>query len=263
MIAYPQINPVIVEFGPLAIRWYGVMYLVGFVASYFLVQYQVMKKKLPVRTADIEDLYVHLILGLLIGARIGYVIFYDLGEYLHNPLEIAALWHGGMSFHGGLIGALLGGLVLSRKKKLDFWVMSDLVIVTAPIGLGLGRIGNFINGELYGRITDVPWGMVFPAGGPFPRHPSQIYEMLLEGVALFIIVWMLKEKPLNAGVVTAVFVMIYGFFRFIVEFYREPDPQLGFIFGPLTMGQILSAITICVGAMLFLYKNRRNVLREH
>lgn len=258
MLSYPHIDPVIVQIGPVAIRWYGVMYLLGFTASFFLVQYQIRKKKLPIRPADIEELYVHIILGLLIGARFGYIIFYDLGEYLNKPLEIFAVWHGGMSFHGGMAGALLGGLVLSWKKKLDYLVLSDLVIVTAPIGLGLGRIGNFINGELYGRVTTMPWGMVFPGGGPLPRHPSQIYEMLLEGAALFIIVWLLKDRRFKAGAITALFMMLYGLFRFIVEYFREPDPQLGFVFGPLTMGQLLSLLTICGGAALFLYKSWRS-----
>jgi phosphatidylglycerol:prolipoprotein diacylglycerol transferase len=201
------------------------MYVFGFLASYLLVRYQMKRKDFGVSKLEVENLYFYLILGLIIGARLGYVLFYDLKMYLADPLEIFAIWHGGMSFHGGLIGVLLVGILFSWKNKKSFWKIADLIIVTAPIGLGLGRIGNFINGELYGRVTQVPWGMVFPKGGPFLRHPSQLYESALEG----------------------------GVFRFFVEFFREPDPQLGFILGPLTMGQALSAFMIVGGIVLFFY----------
>jgi len=257
MIPYPKIDPVIIRIGPLAIRWYGLMYLLGFASSYLLVRYQVKKKELDISLKDIESLYSWLVIGLIVGARLGYVIFYDLKEYIRSPFEIFAVWHGGMSFHGGLIGTLLAGLLFCRKYRKSFWQLSDLIIVTAPIGLGLGRLGNFINGELYGRVTGLPWGMVFPSGGPLPRHPSQLYEFLLEGVLLFIILWRLKDKGLRRGSLTALFLIIYGSFRFFVEFFREPDVQLGYIAGVFTMGQVLSAAMILSGAGLLIYLNSR------
>jgi len=226
------------------------MYVLGFLASYLLVRYQMKRKDFGVSKLDVENLYFYLILGLIIGARLGYVLFYDLKMYLRDPLEIFAIWHGGMSFHGGLIGVLIVGILFSWKNKKPFWKIVDLFIVTAPIGLGLGRIGNFINGELYGRVTQVPWGMVFPKGGPLPRHPSQLYESALEGGVLFLILWLLKDKKLPDGGLFALFLSVYGIFRFFVELFREPDAQLGFILGPFTMGQMLSSFMIIGGIIL-------------
>jgi phosphatidylglycerol:prolipoprotein diacylglycerol transferase len=248
-----NIDPILIELGPIRVSWYGLMYVFGFFASYLLVRYQMKKKDFGVSKLEVENLYFYLILGLIIGARLGYVLFYDLKMYLKEPLEIFAVWHGGMSFHGGLIGVLLVGILFSWKNKKSFWKIADLFIVTAPIGLGLGRIGNFINGELYGRVTQGPWGMVFPKGGPLPRHPSQLYESALEGGLLFLILWFLKDKKLPAGGLLAIFLSLYGVFRFLIEFLREPDPQLGFILGPLTMGQALSSFMIVGGIVLFVY----------
>ena len=210
MIPYPRIDPDIIKFGPFAVRWYGVMYLIGFAVSYLLVRYQLRRKKISIRVEDIDSLYLFLLSGLVIGARLGYVIFYNLSSYMEHPLEIFAVWHGGMSFHGGLIGSVVAGVIFCRKYRVDFWQAADLIIVTAPIGLGLGRIGNFINGELYGRVTDVPWAMVFPSGGPLPRHPSELYEFLLEGVLLFSILWFLRNKNWKSGILTSLFLMLYG-----------------------------------------------------
>ena len=248
-----NIDPILIELGPIRVSWYGLMYVFGFFASYLLVRYQMKKRDFGVSKLEVENLYFYLILGLIIGARLGYVLFYDLKMYLKEPLEIFAVWHGGMSFHGGLIGVLLVGILFSWKNKKSFWKIADLFIVTAPIGLGLGRIGNFINGELYGRATQSPWGMIFPKGGPLPRHPSQLYESVLEGGFLFLILWFLKDKKLPAGGLLAVFLSLYGAFRFFVEFFREPDSQLGFILGPLTMGQALSSFMIVGGIVLFVY----------
>jgi phosphatidylglycerol:prolipoprotein diacylglycerol transferase len=252
-----NIDPILIELGPIRVSWYGLMYVFGFFVSYLLVRYQMKKKDFGVSKLEVENLYFYLILGLIIGARLGYVLFYDLKMYLKEPLEIFAVWHGGMSFHGGLIGVLLVGIFFSWKNRKSFWKIADLFIVTAPIGLGLGRIGNFINGELYGRVTQGPWGMVFPKGGPLPRHPSQLYESALEGGFLFLILWLLKDKKLPAGGLLAIFLSLYGAFRFLVEFLREPDPQLGFILGPLTMGQTLSAFMIVGGIVLFVYLRGR------
>jgi phosphatidylglycerol:prolipoprotein diacylglycerol transferase len=251
-----DIDPIMVDLGPIRVSWYGFMYVLGFLASYLLVRHQMKKKDFGISKLEVENLYFYLILGLIIGARLGYVLFYDLRMYLADPLEIFALWHGGMSFHGGLIGVLIVGIFFSWKNKKSFWKIADLIIVTVPIGLGLGRIGNFINGELYGRVTQVPWGMIFPKGGPLPRHPSQLYESGLEGGVLFLILWLLKDRKLPAGGLLAIFLSLYGAFRFFVEFFREPDVQVGFILGPFTMGQILCAFMIAGGIILFLHLKR-------
>lgn len=266
VIPYPHINPEIVRIGPVALRWYGMMYAAGFAASFLLVRHQIRKmdregkeekrQGAPFPQGFLDSLYTYLILGLVLGARLGYVLFYDLSTYLRNPAEIFAVWHGGMSFHGGMIGTILAGWLCCRKFKVDFWKTADIVIVTAPIGLGLGRLGNFINGELYGRVTNVPWAMVFPSGGPLPRHPSQLYELFLEGVFLFVVLWLLKDRPHRAGTVTASFLMLYGVVRTIAEFFREPDAQLGFIAGPFTMGQVLSAITFAAGVVLYILRRK-------
>ncbi len=248
-----HINPILIEIGPFRLSWYGLMYVFGFAASYLLVRYQMKRKDFGVSKLEIENLYFYLILGLVIGARLGYVLFYDLKMYLSDPLEIFAIWHGGMSFHGGLIGVLIVGIVFCWKNRKSFWKIADLIIVTVPIGLGLGRIGNFINGELYGRVTTVPWGMIFPKDESVPRHPSQLYESALEGGLLFLILWYLKDKRLPDGGLLAAFLILYGAFRFFVEFFREPDVQLGYILGPFTMGQVLCSVMIVGGVCLLIY----------
>jgi phosphatidylglycerol:prolipoprotein diacylglycerol transferase len=271
MIPYHDINPEIIRISDhLAIRWYGVMYLVGFALSYLLVKYQIKKMRQKTygkkQTAesrllalDIISLYSYLMLGLLLGARLGYVIFYNLSYYIQHPLEIFAVWLGGMSFHGGLIGSVIAGIIFCRKMKINAWQVADLVIVTAPLGVAFGRIGNFINGELYGRVTNVPWAMIFPDGGPLPRHPSQLYQFFLEGITLFIILWILKDKGFRPGIITSLFVILYGVFRFFVEFFREPDPHLGFIVSFLTMGQILSIAMIFIGLGIVYYLKTRHM----
>ncbi len=256
MIPYPSINPDIIRIGPFAVRWYGLMYLIGFASSYALVKYQVKKKNISFSRDFLDSFYTFLIFGLVIGARLGYVIFYNLPFYVQHPLDIFAVWQGGMSFHGGLIGSVIAGIWCCRRYKTDPWLVADLVAVTAPIGLGLGRLGNFINGELYGRTTTVPWAMVFPGAGPLPRHPSQLYEFFFEGVALFTILWFLKDTVRKTGVLTALFITLYGSFRFVVEFFREPDPQLGFIAGPFTMGQVLSASMVAAGLVVYYVRQR-------
>jgi phosphatidylglycerol:prolipoprotein diacylglycerol transferase len=257
MLAYPRIDPVIFSIGPLQVRWYGLMYVLGFLAAYLLVRYQARKFHWQKLEKHLDNLNLAIILGVIFGGRFGYVLFYNFAYYWHHPLEIFATWQGGMSFHGGCIGVLLAGLYYCRRKGLDYWKTADLYVVTVPIGLGLGRIGNFINGELYGRATDLPWGMIFPGGGPLPRHPSQLYEVLLEGVFLFIILWSAKGKPWRShnpwphGSMLALFLLLYGIFRFCVEFVREPDPQIGTLLFGLTMGQFLSIGMILCGLILY------------
>jgi len=251
-----DLNPILMELGPIRLSWYGLMYVFGFFASYLLVRYQMKRKDFGISKREVDDLFFYLLLGLIIGARLGYVLFYDLKRYLNDPLEVFAFWHGGMSFHGGLIGALLAAILFCRKYKESFWRIADLIIVTIPIGLGLGRIGNFINGELYGRVTQVPWGMIFPKAGPFTRHPSQLYESALEGGTLFLILWLLKDKRMPTGMLLAIFLGFYGGFRFVLEFFREPDAQIGFVLGPFSMGQILSSFMIVGGVFLWAYLRR-------
>ncbi len=248
-----NIDPILVHIGPFRLSWYGMMYVVGFFLSYLLVLYQVKRKDFVLSRQEVEDLYFYFILGLVIGARLGYVLFYDLKMYLADPFEIIRIDHGGMSFHGGLIGLLIVGILYARRHRKSFWKIADLFVVTAPVGLCLGRIGNFINGELYGRVTRVPWGMIFPKGGNLPRHPSQLYESALEGAVLFLILWFVKDRKLPTGGLLALFLILYGCFRFFLEFFREPDAQLGFILGPFTMGQVLCASMMIGGGLLLVY----------
>jgi phosphatidylglycerol:prolipoprotein diacylglycerol transferase len=263
-LQFPNIDPVFLRLGPIQLRWYGLMYMISFIAGYFLLKRLAKRKKLGMSTDDLYDLLFFLILGVMVGGRIGYVLFYDLGSYLQRPIEILYIWQGGMSFHGGFVGVLLATLFLCWKRKWNFWEIADLVCAAAPIGLGLVRLGNFINGELYGRQTTVPWGMVFPAGGDVVRHPSQLYEAFLEGIVLFVIVQWLYRKDLYPGTVTWAFIGFYGLFRFLVEFVREPDTHILFDLGPLTRGQLLTFPMLAVGlAMLFIFARRRLPERPH
>lgn len=252
MLPYPNIDPTIVTIGPVHVCWYGVMYIFGFLASYLLVRYQINKKQLAIPVDILHDLFLYLVVGLIIGARLGYCIIYNFAFYLAYPLKIVAIWEGGMSFHGGLIGVVIAALIFFQKHGFSFWHFADLIAVTAPIGLGLGRLGNFLNAELYGRTTTVPWAMIFPSAGSLPRHPSQLYECLLEGMLLFIILWLLKNRFIRKGTLFCLFIFLYSIIRFLVEFFREPDPQLGFFFSFLTMGQIISVL-MGIGGMIAWY----------
>ncbi len=254
---FPNIDPIICSIGPLHLRWYGLMYVIGFIATFYLVKAQI--KQFAYRELDkhVDTLNTILILCVIVGGRLGYVVFYNLPYYIEHPLEIPATWTGGMSFHGACLTLLVGGYIFCRMKKLDFFKTTDIYVATVPIGLGLGRIGNFINGELYGRISDVPWAMIFPYGGPLPRHPSQLYEFLLEGVVLFILLWAnharpwKKQKNWPHGSITSLFLIGYGTVRIFVEFFREPDQQIGYIFDTVTMGQLLSAAMILLGIIIW------------
>ena len=259
MLPFPQIDPNIIEIGPLKLRWYGLMYVMGFIASYWLIGRQPRARKLGLVGSQLQDLIFHLAIGLIIGARLGYVLFYqfpDYAYYLHHPLEIIAIWHGGMSFHGGLIGAVLTGILFCHRRKIPFLEGADVVIVTAPIGIGLGRLGNFINGELFGRPSSLPWAMVFPMGGEVARHPSQLYEAALEGFLLFIILWMLKNHSSRPGTLVCLFLGGYGILRFLVEFSRQPDSQIGLLWGLLSMGQILCLAMVIAAVILWTFLPR-------
>jgi phosphatidylglycerol:prolipoprotein diacylglycerol transferase len=256
-IKFPNIDPVFLRLGPVQLRWYGLMYMLSFIIGYFLLRRYSKEKQLELSTDDLYDLLFFLILGVMIGGRLGYVLFYDLRSYLNNPWDIFAIWQGGMSFHGGFVGVILATLYITKRRKWNFWQIADLVCVVVPVGLGLGRIGNFINGELFGRPSTLPWAMVFPEGGPMPRHPSQLYEALLEGLVLFVILRWLYKKNFYPGTVFWGLVGFYGLFRFLVEFVREPDAHIGFDLGPFTRGQLLTLPMLVVGlTMMVIYARR-------
>ena len=248
---YNNINPVLLKLGPFEIRYYGLFFVLGFVIAYFMLIYLAKKRQLKLTKDDISDFLLYLIIGVVAGARIFYVLVYNLKFYLANPLQVFAVWHGGLSFHGGLLGAIVAGVIFSKRKKIDFYDLADITVIPLALGLALGRIGNFTNGELYGRITNVPWAVKFKGVEGF-RHPSQIYESL-KNLFIFSVLWFVKDKKLPKGFLFWLFVTMYTFLRFVVEFFREPDSQLGFFFGWLTMGQVLSIIMFFVG-FYFLYK---------
>lgn len=253
MLTYPKIDPVIFQIGPFQVRWYGLMYIISFIFSLLLCRYQLKERGKLDEYPFLENLLFYSFLGLIVGARIGFCFFYYPDYFLENPLEIPAIWKGGMSFHGGLIGAVLSGYIYLKIKKRSFLYWADLVVVTAPLGLFFGRIGNFINGEIYGKPSDLPWAMVFPEGGPVPRHPVQLYEALFTGLILFLILWSLRNRPWKDGTKLALFLILYGVLRFLFEFLREPAQSFSLLFGVLTMGQLLSLIMIVCGFSLLFY----------
>ncbi len=258
MLTYPEINPIAIELGPLKVHWYGLMYLVGFIAVYFLGQKNARQPWSPIKPEAIEDLVTYGALGVILGGRIGYVLFYKFSDFIHDPTMLFKIWEGGMAFHGGMLGVFVAMWFYAKKQNCTMMQLIDLIAPLAPIGLGAGRIGNFINSELWGRTTDVPWAMVFPNGGPLARHPSQLYEAFLEGLVLFIILQVYARKPRPVMATTGVAVFFYGCFRFFVEFYRMPDAHLGYLaFDWLTMGQLLSTPMIVIGALLFYFAHRR------
>jgi len=255
MLFQPNIDPVAVQLGPLAIRWYGLMYLVGIGGGWILGRMRAKKPGSPVTPAQVDDLIWYLALGVLLGARVGYMLFYDFAALWQDPLRLFAVWRGGMSFHGGLLGTVLGMWWFARKHRVPFFAVTDFVCPLAPIGIFFGRIGNFINGELWGRPVgmDLPWAMVFPWVDALPRHPSQLYQAAGEGLLLFVILWLYAAKPRPLTAVSALFLVGYGVLRFIAEFFRTPDPG---IFGTLSLGlstaQWLCVPMIAVGAWMLL-----------
>ena len=263
MLQYPQIDPVAISLGPVQIHWYGLMYVVGLVAAWWLGRRRA--HRLDLNHDDIGDLIFYGAMGIILGGRLGYALFYGLEQLLANPLWLFRIWDGGMSFHGGLAGVLLAAWLFARKHRLAFFQLTDFIAPLVPIGLGAGRLGNFINHELPGRVSDIPWAMVFPPMmglGPEPRHPSALYEFALEGVVLFAVLWWLSRRPRQRGLISGLFLVLYGTFRFGVEFVRLPDPQLGFIaFGWLTMGQLLTLPMLIAGLALVVWSRRQPVDR--
>ena len=257
MWEFPNIDPVAIEIGPLVIRWYALAYLAGFLLGwkYCMILAGFDKDKRP-NADDFDDFLPYAIMGVILGGRIGYILFYQLEFYTENPSQILMLWNGGMSFHGGALGVTLAMICYAYVKKISLLRLSDFVSAAVPIGIFFGRAANFINGELYGRVTDSHWGMVFPNGGPLPRHPSQLYESALEGGVLFLILFVLvrvKAVRNREGVITGAFLLGYGGFRFIVEYFREPDAHIGLIGGAISMGQILCIPMIICGLFFVAY----------
>ncbi len=256
MLVHPSIDPIAFAIGPLAVRWYGLMYLAGFAAGWWLGLKRIDRGVAPVSRRQFDDLLFVAVLGVILGGRLGYVLFYKPGHYLANPLEIFAVWQGGMSFHGGLLGVMLAMAFAAWRHRIGYLTLMDFVAPLCPLGIAAGRMGNFINGELWGRVTDLPWGMVFRGAGDAPRHPSQLYQFALEGVLLFIILWLYSAKPRPRGAVSALFLVGYGALRFIAEFAREPDAFLGILALGLTMGQWLCLPMIAGGLGLFWWSRR-------
>ncbi|WP_425105400.1 prolipoprotein diacylglyceryl transferase [Ancylobacter sp.] len=267
-LPFPNIDPVLIELGPFAIRWYALAYIGGLLFGWWMAKRLCSSPALwggqaPIKPEEFDDAVVWIAVGVILGGRIGYVLFYNLPFYAENPLQAFTLWHGGMAFHGGFLGSILAMYLFCRRRGLPFVSMLDIAASVVPVGLFLGRLANFINGELWGRPTDVAWAFVFPHGGPEPRHPSQLYEAGLEGLAIFLILQLAIRAGALArpGTVAGMFVFLYGCARIFVEFFREPDPQLGYLFGGwLTMGMLLSLPMLALGAWLVWRARQRPAL---
>ncbi|MDB5381865.1 MAG: prolipoprotein diacylglyceryl transferase [Rhodospirillales bacterium] len=253
-IPFPIIDPVMIEIGPLAIRWYALAYIAGIVLGWRLARHLVRLTPIASTTEQLDDFVTWVTLGIILGGRLGYVLFYRPGYYLENPLEALAVWQGGMAFHGGMLGVIIATWLFCRLNKLPLLTFADRVVTVVPIGIFFGRLANFINGELWGRVApDVPWAMVFPGAGPDPRHPSQLYQAGMEGLALFTILMILISRPTiraRPGFISGTFLFGYGTARIIGEFFRQPDAHLGFLFAGATMGQLLSLPMLAAGAWL-------------
>ena len=256
MLVHPNIDPIAFSIGPLAVRWYGLMYLAGFAVGWWLGLRRIARNQSPVTKAQLDDLLFLIVLGVILGGRLGYVLFYKPGYYASHPLEIIAIWQGGMSFHGGLLGVMAAMVFAARRHQVDWLRLMDFLAPLCPLGFAAGRLGNFINAELPGRVTDLPWGMVFPGAGDAPRHPSQLYQFALEGVVLFGFLWWFSSKPRPRGEVSAMFLLGYGVLRFIAEFAREPDAFLGYLALGFTMGQWLCLAMIAGGVALLAWSRR-------
>ncbi len=266
-IAFPQIDPIVFQIGFFSLRWYSLAYIFGIIGAWFLARKMSMAKGSLFTVLKIDDFLVWATAGIILGGRLGYVLFYNAAYYFEFPLKIFALWQGGMSFHGGLLGVIIATLLFAKKRKIPVFEMSDILVCVAPVGLFLGRLANFSNGELFGRVTyNVPWGIIFPNGGSEPRHPSQLYEAFLEGVVLFVVLntvfWFSKRLQQRTGFLTGLFFLLYGVFRFFLEYTREPDGHLGLIYYNLSMGQILSVPMVLFGLYLIKKSSYKNKLRK-
>ena len=259
-LIHPQIDPVIVSFGFISIRWYGLAYVLGFFIGYVLIKKYNKYLNEPLSDKTIENLFLWITLGVIIGGRLGYVVFYQTNLLLNNPLKIFYIWEGGMSFHGGLIGTITSIIIFSYFKKINFFILSDFISTVAPIGIFFGRIANFINIELYGRVTSFYFAMIFPNIDLQRRHPSQLYEALFEGLILLLILMITIKsnfKKNNFGINTSIFLFLYGIFRFLIEYIREPDAHIGLLFNSITMGQLLSFPMIILGIFIYTIKRQK------
>jgi phosphatidylglycerol:prolipoprotein diacylglycerol transferase len=258
MITYPEIDPVALSLGPLKVHWYGLMYLIGFTGVWLLGRYRANKTGSLINTEQMDDLLFYGAVGVVLGGRIGYVLFYNLPVFIDNPLILFRVWEGGMSFHGGMLGVFIAMWLYGRKIGATFFTVTDFIAPLVPIGLFTGRIGNFINGELWGSPTTLPWGMLVPGLGPLARHPSMLYEAVLEGIVLFFLLWVYSSKPRPKMAVSGLFLLGYGVARFFVEFYRLPDAHIGYLaYGWVTMGQILTSPMLIVGGLLMFLAYRK------
>jgi phosphatidylglycerol:prolipoprotein diacylglycerol transferase len=254
MLTYPDIEPIAFQLGPIAIHWYGLMYGIGFVGAWLLGRHYARRSWSPLKPSDMDDLVLYLALGVVLGGRMGYMLFYQTPALLEAPWVVFRIWEGGMSFHGGFLGVLAAAALFAYRRGIGYLSLTDFIAPLVPVGLATGRLGNFINGELWGRPTDLPWGMVYPPLGPEPRHPSMLYEMLLEGVVLFILLNWVARRPRPLGALSGLFLIGYGSFRFLVEFVRLPDAHIGYLaWGWVTMGQVLSLPMIVLGLALLAY----------
>ena len=260
-LEFPEIDPIIFSVGPLSVRWYGLMYLIGFAFAMWWANRQAEKPNSGWTKEQVSDLLFYGMLGVILGGRVGYVLFYQFSYFLENPLYLFRIDQGGMSFHGGTLGVITAIFIFAWTRKKSIFAVGDFVVPLVPVGLLAGRIGNFINGELWGRVSDVPWAMVFPTGGPLARHPSQLYEAFFEGLVLFLILLWFIKKPRPAGSVAGVFLLGYGVFRFCIEYFRQPDAQLGLFADFISMGQILSLPMIIggLGLLIWAYKKPQPV----
>lgn len=266
-LSFPNIDPVAIQIGFVAIRWYSLAYIFGLIGAWWLARKMSRVSHSTFTVLKIDDFLIWATLGIILGGRIGYVLFYNLRYFMEFPLHVFALWEGGMSFHGGLIGVMVAAALFSRKKQVPLLTMGDILACVAPIGLFLGRLANFVNGELYGRVTQsVPWAVLFPDGGPIPRHPSQLYEALTEGVLLFIVLnmlwWLVPKYRTRSGFLSGLFFIFYGVCRFGLEFFREPDAQIGFVVKHFSMGQLLCVPMILFGLWLLLKSRPTTVFKK-
>jgi phosphatidylglycerol---prolipoprotein diacylglyceryl transferase len=256
MLHYPHIDPIALQLGPMAIRWYGLAYIAGFASAYFFLK-PIFVHTFSCTKDDLLDYFSYAVVGVVLGGRLGYVVFYDFSYFIQYPSSLFAFWQGGMSYHGGALGAMIGSVLYAKRRHISVWKLLDFLGIASTFGLFFGRLANFVNGELYGRVTSFKWGMVFPGGGLLPRHPSQLYESFFEGCVLFLCLFgLMKSKKLNDGQLFGAYVFGYALFRFFIEYTREPDAHLGFVIGAFSMGQVLCAGMGVIGLTILFMRRR-------